>query len=161
MALAATASSLAAPKAVHSDTVWSPTWKELIGLPVIALVDFQRRSVERLVFGVVDVLKGPSTRTLRLVPNGVFPHGAAGRFIILIDGKWLHYAFKVTSAGRVTSVWTGATRPHHYPRTLAGWYRKLGLAVPDTATLSPAQPAKDAPQPAAPVVLLVGACPWP
>lgn len=149
---------LAVPRPAVACTGCSPSWEELRDSPVIVLAQYRGRSGFRITFDIIDVLKGPEVRTLHLNSgNGMPPGSPYGRWLLIPDGIHLSYAFRVSEWGAVRNGWTGEGEPRGYPRTLAGWYRALGLAVPDTASLPAAQLAPGSRGPAGPLVLLAGA----
>ena len=153
---------LVAPGRAEADTPGSPSWADLKGQPLIVLAEYRGHTGSRLdrryVFDVLDVLKGPEVRTLRLEAGNLMPPGDLhGRWLLLPDDDVLFWCFRVSPSGVVANPFTGEAQALHYPRTLAGWYRALGLSVPDTGTLPPARPSPDPPGPAEPLVLLLGA----
>ena len=143
---------LAAPPPASACAGCGPSWAELKASHLIALAWYRGRSGSRLVFDVVDVLKGPEARTLRLVPwNGLPGPSPWGRWLLLPEGDGITGGFRVSANGTVTSALTGEGQPADYPATLAAWYRALGLRPPDTSTaaapLAPPSPAPGRPAP--------------
>lgn len=126
----------------------------------IVLARYRETDGSDAVLEVLDVLKGRSVPVVRVRWRDLVAGGdwRTCRWIIAQDRRGLGPVFHVSASGKV--VWPGGGGEggiDDYPRTLAGWYRALGLSVPDTGTLPPVRPSQDSPGPAEPLVLLMGA----
>jgi hypothetical protein len=123
----------------------------------IVLAEYRGRSGSRIEFDVIDVFKGPEVRTLRLEPmQGMPGPHPRGRWIIYQTKSLVSNGFRVSADGTVMLLFDGAGRPGGYPRTLAGWYRALGLRMPDTSSVAPGvTPTPPSPGSAMPILFLV------
>lgn len=157
---------LAAPSPASACVGCDTTFREFVdGSPSIVLASYRGRVGSHVVFDVIDVLKGPALRTVRFEPTDFSPGPRPwGRWLLapagdlpvggVMDGGLMVEGFRVSAGGTVTNTLPGEGAVNVYPHTLAGWYRALGLRLPDTATAPVAAP----PAPLrAPVVLLAGA----
>lgn len=122
----------------------------------IVLARYRESDGEYAVLDVLDVLKGPTRASVR-VRRETLAFISDWRSIrwIVLGWKPTGPVFEVLADGQVAWPHPTGPGPEDYPWTLRGWYRKLGLPLPDTATASRAQGAA---QSATPAALVAVAC---
>jgi len=159
---------LAGPPPAAACVGCATQFKEFVdGNSPIVLARYRGRSVSGVLFDVIDVLKGTSMRTLLFRATDTLPGPQpSGRWLLapqqyrpvggVVDCGVMADGFRVGADGTVTNAQGGEGAVVGYPRTLAGWYRALGLRPPDTSTAAEA-PVQPAPGPALPATLLLAA----
>jgi hypothetical protein len=137
---------LSTPTPVAACSGCDTSFREFVAThPSIVLASYRGRSGPYVLFDVIDVLKGPSLRVVMLEPTDRSPGPRPwGRWLLAptgslavdgrIDSGVMVEGFRVSPSGIVTNSLPGSGAVNVYPRTLAGWYRALGLGMPDTST---------------------------
>ena len=151
---------LAAPPQASACTGCVETFKEFVdSSPLIVLTRYEGRSGRLSQFDVISVLKGRSARTLSVYASTFLgPRPRVGsRWLLAPFAGVLPEAFRVDRDGTVTDMAVGAGATDGYPTTLAGWYRALGLPMPDTSTANAATVDPLAPGTTPPLALLLAA----
>jgi hypothetical protein len=160
---------LAGPPPAAACVGCSTTFKELVdGSPSIVLANYRGRSGSHVMFDVIDVLKGPDIRSVLFLPTGLLGGRTWGSWLLapvgdmlagaVKDGGAMTIGFRVSAGGAVKNAVGGEGAVVGYPLTLAGWYRTLGLSMPDTATTpGPRLSAPAVPTPLAVPLLLLAA----
>ena len=149
---------LAAPTPARACLGCGPSWQQFYDASdTIVLARYLGRSGRLSSFEVVDVLKGRSSRTLRLQTADDLGRPRVWSLWILTpyERRVSVWSFRVDPDGSVLNMEVGEGYFADYPRTLAGWYRALGLRPPDTSTAGAGPPGQPAPGPSLPPPLLL------
>jgi hypothetical protein len=152
-AVAVLAAGLATPPSAAACVGCDVTFEALIrSSPSIVLAEYRGVSRSRAVFEVIDVLKGPRIQSIRLEPTVGLPGRRPwGRWLLFPSQGVMDVGFRVGTTGTVTNALTGEGQTNVYPGTLAGWYRALGLRLPDTSSAAgppgPTAPGQSLPAP--------------